>query len=70
VPYSHTSDSSGSITTRHFIDHIGLCYSDKNHYIIIWHVLSNSIYVYTFGNTGIMEMNSPTGSIYVGTRGR
>jgi len=33
-------------------------------YIIIWHVLSKSLYIYTFGDTGITEMDSATGSIY------
>jgi len=47
VPYSHTCGSEGSITTRHFINHIGLCYSHKVRYIIIWHVLSKSLYIYT-----------------------
>jgi hypothetical protein len=53
VPYSHTSGSLGSITTKHFIHHIGPCYSHKLCYIIIWHVLSMSIYIYTYWNIGI-----------------
>jgi hypothetical protein len=63
VPYSHTSGSKGSITTRHFVDHIGLCYSHKISHIIIWHELSMSLYIYTYGDNGITEMDSETGSI-------
>jgi hypothetical protein len=48
------------------MDHIGLCYSHKIHYIIIWHILSKSLYIYTYGDTGIPEMDSATGSIYLG----
>jgi len=33
-------------------------------YIIIWHILSKSVYIYTYGYTGITEMDSATGSIY------
>ena len=69
MPYSHTSGSKGSITTRHFIDHIDLCYSYKIRYIIIWHVSSKSLYIYTFGDTGITEMDSATGNIHFGDPG-
>jgi hypothetical protein len=69
VPYSHTSGSQGSITTRHFIDHIGLSYTDKIHHIIIWHVVSKSLYIYTFGDTGITAMDSASGGIYFGDPG-
>jgi hypothetical protein len=69
VPYFHSSGSYGSITTRHFIDHIGLCYSHKICYIIIWHVSTKSLYIYTFRDTGIMEMDPATGSIYFGDPG-
>jgi hypothetical protein len=47
------------------MDHIGLCYSYKIGYIIIWHVLSKSLYIYTDGDTGITEMGSVEGSIYL-----
>jgi hypothetical protein len=66
VPYSHTSRSYGSITIRHFIDHFGLCYSHKIHYIIIWQVLSKSLNIYTLGDIGITDIDSATGSIYFG----
>jgi hypothetical protein len=45
VPYFHTGGFEGFITTRRFIDHIGLCYSHKIRYIIIWQVLSKSLYI-------------------------
>ena len=64
--YSHTSGSYGSITTIHFVDHIGLYYSYKIHCIILCHVLPKSLNIYTYGDTGITEMNSATGSIYLG----
>jgi len=35
-------------------------------YIIIWDVLSKSLYIYTLGDTRITEMDSATGSIYFG----
>jgi hypothetical protein len=65
MPYSHTSGFSDSITTRHFIDHIGLCYSHKIRYIIIWLLLCKSLDTYTYRDTGITEMDSSTGSIYL-----
>jgi len=34
-------------------------------YITLWHVLSKSLYIYTFGDTGIMEIDSATGGIYL-----
>jgi len=54
------------MTTRHFIDHIGLCHSYKICYIVIWHVISKFLYIYTYGNTVIMDMDSATGSIDLG----
>jgi len=42
-----------------------VCYSHMIRYIIIWHVLSKSLYIYTYEDTGIMEMDSVTGSIYL-----
>jgi hypothetical protein len=33
---------------------------------MIWHVLSKSHYIYIFRDTGIMKMDSATGSIYCG----
>jgi hypothetical protein len=56
-------------TTRYFIDHIGVCYGHKIRNIIIWHELSKSLYIYTFGDTGITEMDSATSSIYFGDPG-
>jgi len=64
VLYYHTSGSYSSITTRHFINRIGL-YSHKIRYIIIWHVLSKSLSIYRYGDTGIMEIDSATGGIYL-----
>ena len=55
-----------STTTWHCVDHIGLCYSPKIRYIV---VLSKSLYIYTYGDTGITEMDSATGSIYLGDPG-
>jgi hypothetical protein len=69
VPYSLTSGALGSITTRHFIDCNGLCSSHKIRYTIIWHVLSMSLYMYTYRDTGITEMDSVAGSIYFGDPG-
>ena len=63
MPYSNTSGSQGSITTPHFVDHIGLCCSYKIRYII---ALSMSLYIYTSRDTGITEIDSATGSIYFG----
>jgi len=36
---------------------------------MIWHVLSKSLYIYTYGDTVITEMDSATGSIYLGDPG-
>ena len=56
----------GSTTTRYFVYHIRLCYSHNILYIMIWHdVLSKSLYIYTCGDEGIMEMDSATWSIYL-----
>jgi len=66
MQYSHSSGSYGSITTRHYIDYIGLCYSHKIRCII---VLSKSLHIYRYADTGITEMNSATGSIYFGDPG-
>jgi len=46
VPYSHSIDSYGSITTRPFVYHIRLCYSHRIFCIIIWHALFKSLYIY------------------------
>jgi len=69
VPYSHTSGYYGSITTRHFIDHIGIGYSHKIRYIAIWRKLYWSLCIYTSGDTGIAEMDLATGSIHLGDPG-
>jgi hypothetical protein len=36
-----------SISTKHFFDHTGLCYSHKIRYSIMWNVLSKALYRYT-----------------------
>jgi len=54
---------------RHFVCHICLCYSHMICYIIIWHVLSKSPYIYTYGDSGIIEIDSATGSIYLNDPG-
>ena len=46
---SHTQ---GSISTRHFVYHIWLCYSPKICYLIIWHALFKYLYRYTYGRSG------------------
>jgi len=45
MPYYHSSGS--DITTRHFV-----CYSHKIRYIIIWHTLFESLFIYTYGQSG------------------
>jgi len=42
-----------------------VCYSHKISYIIIWHVLSMSLDIYTYGVKQITEMDSARGSIYL-----
>jgi hypothetical protein len=63
MPYSHSSGSEGITTTRHFVYHICLCFTHKIRYIL-WPVLSKAPYIYSYGYTGIMEMDSVTESIY------
>jgi len=63
MPDSHISGSKGSTTRRDFVYHIRLCYGHKICNIMIWHVLSKYLYIYTYGDTGITEMDSATGSI-------
>jgi len=46
---SHTQ---GSISTRHFVYHIRLCYCHKIHYLIIWHALFKYLDIYTYGQAG------------------
>jgi len=46
---SHTQ---GSISTRHFVYHIRLCYSHKIRYLIIWHALFKYHYIYIYGQSG------------------
>jgi hypothetical protein len=65
MSYSSTSHSECSTTTRTFIYHIRHCYSHKICYIIIWHVLSKSLYMYTYRDAEIMEMDSATGRLYI-----
>ena len=48
MPCSHISGSEHSITTRYFVSHIRLWYSHKICNIIRWHVLSKSLYIYTY----------------------
>jgi hypothetical protein len=64
MPYSDTSDSQRSTTTRHFGCHFRLCYSHTICYIIIWHVLSKALCIYTSRDTGITEMDWATGSMH------
>jgi len=45
MPYYHRGGF--YITTRHFV-----CYSHKIRYIIIWHALFKSLYIYTYGQSG------------------
>jgi len=40
-------------------------YSHKILYIIIWHVVSKSLHIYTYRDTGITEMDSARGSTYL-----
>jgi len=68
-PYSHSTDSEDFTTTRHFVYHINLCYYNMIRYIIIWLVFSKSHYINTYGDTGIPEMDSETGSTYLGVPG-
>jgi hypothetical protein len=42
-----------------------VCYSQKISYIMILHVLSKSLYIYTYRDTGIAEMDPVTGSTYL-----
>jgi len=66
VPYSHSSGSWCSTTARRFVYQIRLCYSHKIHYILIRHVSSKSLYIHTYEDTGITEMDPGTGSISFG----
>jgi len=52
VPYSQSSGSEGSISTRHFVYQIRLCYSHKICYFIIWHALIKYLYICTYGQSG------------------
>jgi len=45
--YRSGSHTQGSISTRHFVYHIRLCYSHKIRYLIIWHALFMNLYIYT-----------------------
>jgi hypothetical protein len=38
-------------------------------YIIIWHVISQSLHIFTYAGKEITKMNSVTGSIYLGDPG-
>jgi len=42
----------GSISTRHFVYHIRLCYSHKIRYFIIGQALFKYLYIYTYGQSG------------------
>jgi len=64
MPYSHCSNSWRSTTTRYFVLGIHLIYIHMNCFIIICHVLSMTLYMNTFWDTGITEKDSATGSIY------
>jgi len=52
VPYSQPSSSYDSISTRHVVYHIRLCYSHKINYLIIWHALFKYLYIYIYGQSG------------------
>ena len=67
VPYSHSGGSESFITTCISIVIFGY-YSHMIHYMIIWHVLSKSLYTNTYGDTGTTEMDSATASIYLQDR--
>jgi len=47
VPHSYSSGAYSSITTRHFVYHVRLCYSQQICYIITLHVICKSVYTYT-----------------------
>jgi len=46
------SHMQGSISTRHFVYHIRLCYSHKISYLIIGQALFKYLYIYTYGQSG------------------
>ena len=45
------SDKQGYISTRHFVYHIRHCYIHKIRYIILWHALFKSLYIYSNGQS-------------------
>ena len=56
VPESPSSRACGSMTTRHCVYQIHLCYTHKIHYIIKWHVLSIIVSVYIYERPIRVEM--------------
>jgi hypothetical protein len=66
VPCSHTCGALSSITSGHCIDRIALCYSLKIRYMVIWHVIFKALYIFTYGDTAIIEIESATSWIYLG----
>ena len=45
------SHMQGSISTRHFVYHLRLCYSHKICYLIIWHALFKYRSIYSYGQS-------------------
>jgi len=48
VPYSQRSGSYGSISRRHAVHHICLCYSHKIPCLILWPALFKYLYIYSY----------------------
>jgi len=48
-----------------FHNHKAFCYIHKISNLIIWHVLSNSLHIHTYRDTGMTEMDSATESIHL-----
>jgi len=69
IPYSHSTSCKNFTTTRHFVYDICLCFTHKIPYIILWLELSKSLCIYTYGHTGIMEIDSESGCSYLGDSG-
>jgi len=64
-PYSQHSSSYGSISTRHVVYHMRLCYSHKIRYLIIWHALFKYLYIHmvnlaTYGSRAKLEEDLET----------
>jgi len=57
------SCSAGSITTWDFIHHIYLCFSHKIYYIIMWHLLSKYLHIYSYTQSGSWHYLSVIGGV-------